>query len=198
MKHVARDEGDACFSFSTSVVSFQVRHTATALWGLSRQRQAKVHGRGKFFENRQLAKLLSGNEVRGKVAIAAMQKAVNFTRSLSTWSRKFLEHHFIPIRRRFNPHDLLLVPTDLLLVQDPFFVGEEGRSFRQETSMAWHGLFLCGLHPLSKAVSIFFFKLMLSRKSSISKTLIQQKTKRSCLRCIARLVCRVPHHRQVS
>ena len=28
--------------------------------------------------NRQLAKLLSGNEVRGKVAIAAMQKAVNF------------------------------------------------------------------------------------------------------------------------
>ena len=38
--------------------------------------------------NRQLAKLLSGNEVRGKVAIAAMQKSVNFTRSLSTWSRK--------------------------------------------------------------------------------------------------------------
>ena len=38
--------------------------------------------------NRQLAKLLSGNEVRGKVAITAMQKAVNFTRSLSTWSRK--------------------------------------------------------------------------------------------------------------
>ena len=38
--------------------------------------------------NRQLAKLLSGNEVRGKVAIAAMQKAINFTRSQSTWSRK--------------------------------------------------------------------------------------------------------------
>ena len=31
---------------------------------------------------------------------------------------KFLEHHFIPIRRRFNSHDL---PTDLLRVQDPFF-----------------------------------------------------------------------------
>ena len=31
---------------------------------------------------------------------------------------KFLEHHFIPIPRRFNPHDL---PTDLLRVQDPFF-----------------------------------------------------------------------------
>ena len=58
---------------------------------------------------------------------------------------KFLEHHFIPIRRRFNPHDL---PTDLLRVQDPFFFGEEGRSFRQETSMAWHGLFLCGRSSL--------------------------------------------------
>ena len=53
MKHVVRNEGDACFSFSTSVVSFQVRvYPATALCcgGLSRQRQAKVHGREKFFE----------------------------------------------------------------------------------------------------------------------------------------------------
>ena len=50
-KHDVRVEGDACFSFSTSVVCLQVRHTATALWGLSRQRQAKVHGRIKFFEN---------------------------------------------------------------------------------------------------------------------------------------------------
>ena len=31
--------------------------------------------------NRQLAKLLSGNEVRGKVAIAAVQMTINFTRS---------------------------------------------------------------------------------------------------------------------
>ena len=32
MKHVVRNEGDACFSFSTSVVSFQVRvYPATAL-----------------------------------------------------------------------------------------------------------------------------------------------------------------------
>ena len=46
--------------------------------------------------NRQLAKLLSGNEVRGKVAIAAMQKAVNFTRSLSTWSRKVFWAPFHP------------------------------------------------------------------------------------------------------
>ena len=76
---------------------------------------------------------------------------------------KFLEHHFIPIRRRFNPHDL---PTDLLRVQDPFF-GEEGRSFRKETTV--HGpqwgrrrrrvmscscaVVLC----ISKAMSIFFF-----------------------------------------
>ena len=53
--------------------------------------------------------------------------------------------HFLPIRRRFNAHDL---PTDLLRVQDRFFFGEEGRSFRQETSMAWHGLFLCGRSSL--------------------------------------------------
>ena len=38
--------------------------------------------------NRQLAKLLSENEVRGKVAISTMQMAVNFTRSLSRRSRK--------------------------------------------------------------------------------------------------------------
>ena len=52
IKHVVRDEGDASFLFSTSVVCFQVRcHTATALWSLSHQRQAKVHGSRKFFEN---------------------------------------------------------------------------------------------------------------------------------------------------
>ena len=54
--------------------------------------------------NRQLAKLLSGNEVRGKVAISAMQKAVNRC-SLVRYRHgleKFLEHHFIPIRRRFK------------------------------------------------------------------------------------------------
>ena len=50
MKHVVRDEGDPCFSFCTSVVSFQVHHTVTALWGLSRQRQAKDHGKGKILK----------------------------------------------------------------------------------------------------------------------------------------------------
>ena len=48
----------------------------------------KVHWGEEESLNRQLAKLLSGNEVRGKVVVAAMQKAVNFARSLSTWSRK--------------------------------------------------------------------------------------------------------------
>ena len=51
--------------------------------------------------NRQLAKLLSGNEVRGKVAIAAMQKAVNFTRSLSTWFRKVSWAPFHPNSETF-------------------------------------------------------------------------------------------------
>ena len=109
--------------------------------------------------NRQLAKLLSGNEVRGKVAIAAMQKAVNFTRSLSTWSRKVSD-----------------LPTDLLRVQDPFFFrGKRADLF--DRKRRWCGM-ACScvvFHRLSKAVSIFFFKLMLSRKSSISKTLMQQR-----------------------
>ena len=45
-------------------------------------------GYARFHRNRQLAKILSGNEVRGKVAISAMQLAVNFTRSLSRWPGK--------------------------------------------------------------------------------------------------------------
>ena len=69
--------------------------------------------------NRQLAKLLSGNEVRGKVAIAAICRRLSI--SLVRYRHgleKFLEHHFIPIRRRFNPRYL---PTDLLRVQGPIF-----------------------------------------------------------------------------
>ena len=67
---------------------------------------------------------------------------------------KFLEHHFIPIRRRFNLHDL---PTDLLRVQDPFFrgrrpifsTGNDGAWPAMGTpSMAWHVLFLCGRSSL--------------------------------------------------
>ena len=67
---------------------------------------------------------------------------------------KFLEHHFIPIRRRFNPHDL---PADLLRVQDPFFrgrrtifsTGNDGAWPAMGTpSMALHVLFLCGRSSL--------------------------------------------------
>ena len=113
--------------------------------------------------NRQLAKLLSGNEVRGKVSIAAMRRRLSLVR-YRHGLEKFLdlEHHFIPIRRRFNPQDL---PTDLLRVQDPFF-GDEGRSFRQETTVhgqqwgrrRWRGMSCsCAVvHRLSKAVSTFF------------------------------------------
>ena len=97
--------------------------------------------------NRQLAKLLSGNEVRGKVAIAAMQEAVNFTRSLSRHGlEKFLEHHFIPIQRRFNPHDL---STDLLRVQGPFFSGKKADLFHRKRR--WRGMacsVLCGRSSL--------------------------------------------------
>ena len=67
---------------------------------------------------------------------------------------QFLEHHFIPIRRRFNLHDL---PTDLLRVQDPFFrtrrpifsTGNDRALPAMGTpSMAWHVLFLCGRSSL--------------------------------------------------
>ena len=66
---------------------------------------------------------------------------------------KFLEHHFIPIRRRFNPHDL---PTDLLRVQGPFFSGKKADLF--DRKRRWRGM-ACScavVHRLSKAVSIFF------------------------------------------
>ena len=50
---------------------------------------------------------------------------------------KFLEHHFIPIRRRFNPHDL---PTDLLQVQEPILSGKKADLFeRKRRSMARNG-----------------------------------------------------------
>ena len=45
---------------------------------------------GKASFNRQLAKLLFGNEIRGNVAIRAVQMTVNFTRSLWSWPRKKL------------------------------------------------------------------------------------------------------------
>ena len=51
MKNIVWDEDDASFCFSISVVCFQVHQTATALWGLSHQRQAKVQGRKEHFEN---------------------------------------------------------------------------------------------------------------------------------------------------
>ena len=43
-------------------------------------------------------------------------------------------------------------------------------------SMAWHVLFLCGRSSLTwRCEHLFFFLIMLSRKSSISKTLMQQR-----------------------
>ena len=82
---------------------------------------------------------------------------------------KFLEHHFIPIRRRFNPHDL---PKDLLRVQDPFFRGrrpifstgnDDAWPAVGTPSLAWHVLLLCGRssHILSLSASFFFFFLII-------------------------------------
>ena len=79
--------------------------------------------------NRQLAKLLSGNEVRGKVAIAAVQMTVNFTRSLSRWPRKFFEHIFSVFGK---------IPTLKIYLQSfassrRIFFGEEGDLFAETT-----------------------------------------------------------------
>ena len=60
IKHVVRDEGNASFSFSTSVICFQVRcHTATALWSLSHQRKPK------FTEEEHSLKIHTPVERRG-------------------------------------------------------------------------------------------------------------------------------------
>ena len=63
MKHVARNEGDACFSFSTSVVSFQVRmYPATALCCGA----CHVNIKPKFKEEKSSLKLHTLVERRGK------------------------------------------------------------------------------------------------------------------------------------
>ena len=63
MKHVVRNEGDACFSFSTSVVSFQVRvYPATALCCGA----CRVNDKPKFKEEKRSLKLHTLVERRGK------------------------------------------------------------------------------------------------------------------------------------
>ena len=73
--------------------------------------------------NRQLAKLLSGNEVRAR---SRSRLCGRLSTSLVRGLEKFLERRFIPTRRSFNPHDL---PAYLLRVQDPFFGGKKADLF---------------------------------------------------------------------
>ena len=95
---------------SVNSAPFHMGETKVQIFGKGKcntLRQFSVLARksANFFAKRQLAKLLSGNEVRGKVAIAAMLlvcrrlsiSLVRYRHGLE----KFLEHHFIPIRRRF-------------------------------------------------------------------------------------------------
>ena len=109
---------------------------------------------------------------------------------------------------RFGDVLTLMIYLQIFCELKTHFFGEEGRPFRQETTVhaprwgrrRWRGMpCSCAVvHRLSKAVSIFFFLIMLSRKSSISKTLMQQRRRgHACAVLIARLVCRA-HHRQVS
>ena len=128
----------------------------------------------KYSHNRQLAKLLSGNEVRGKVAIAAMQKAVNFTRSLSTWFRKV---SLSTISSRFG--DVLTLTIYLQVFcefKTHIFSGKKADLFdRKRRCMARNGDAVDGVACLVLvrssiayltlwASSFFFFFLIMLRK----------------------------------
>ena len=73
---------------------------------------------------------------------------------------KFLEHHFIPIRRRVNLHDL---PTDLLRVQDPFFRGRRP-IFSTGNDGAWPAM---GTPSMARPVLVFFFLSFFLLKSRL-------------------------------
>ena len=82
--------------------------------------------------NRQLTKLLSGERGTGKVAIAAMQMIVNFTRSLSRWPRKVFEHSFLLIREGSNARRSV---SRASASSRRIFYGKKGRSIWQETTV---------------------------------------------------------------
>ena len=134
--------------------------------------------------NRQLAKLLSGNEVRGKVAIAAVQMTVNFTRSLSRWPRKVFWAHFSPDLGRFQRSRCICRAS---ASSRRIFFGEEGRPFWQKRRcMARKGEALIKLGLSCFAVQQFiarlkvcvsFYFLIFQRNSSLTKTLMQQRQK---------------------
>ena len=108
-------------------------------------------GKGPAIDNLQNYCLGTRYGARSRSRLCRRLSLVRYRHGLE----KFLEHHFIPIRRRFNPHDL---PTDLLRVQDPFFrgrrpifsTGNDGAwpAMGTLSMMAWHVLFLCGRSSL--------------------------------------------------
>ena len=114
--------------------------------------------------NRQLAKLLSGNEVRGKVAIAALQEGCQFDSfAIDMVSKSFLS----TISSRFRDVLTLTIYLQIFCEFKTHFFGEESRYFRQETTVhgpqwgrrRWRGMSCsCAVvHRLPNAVSIFFF-----------------------------------------
>ena len=121
---------------------------------------------------RQLAKLLSGNEVRARSRSRLCRRlSISLVRY-----RHGLEKFLSTISSRFG--DVLTLTIHLQIFcefKTHFFSGKNADLF--DRKRRWRGM-ACScavVHRLSKAVSIFFFKLMLSRKSSISKTLMQQR-----------------------
>ena len=86
-------------------------------------------------QNRQLAKLFSGNKVRGKVAIVAVQMTVNFNRSLLRWSRKVSWAQFPPDSEKLR-HSRTSCRAFFLSVQGTFFRGRRP-IFLTRNEVAW-------------------------------------------------------------
>ena len=124
--------------------------------------------------NRQIAKLLSGNEVRGKVAIGAVQMTVNFIRSLSSWLRKIFSAQFSPDLGRFQRSRTICRAS---ASSRRIFLEEEGRSVdrndgawpaRGKPLIEWPVLICCAVVRSSKSVGFFLFLIY---QRNYSKTL---------------------------
>ena len=129
------------------------------------------------FYNRQLAKLLSGNEVRSKVAIAAihvyMQKAVNFTLWLSTWSRKVSWAPFYPDSEKFLTPPIY--PQIFCEFMTQVFSGKKAVLFDRKLQCMAREAVDGVASFVAIACLILWASFLLSRKSSVSKILMQQR-----------------------
>ena len=105
MKHVVRNEGDACFSFSTSVVSFQVRvYPATALCCGA----CHVNVKPKFTEEKSSLKLRTLVERRGKHSTTDQDICIKstFSRIRKDEVEPFVPWHWLSMKISLYPGDV--------------------------------------------------------------------------------------------